>query len=498
MSCRKNSGHNILYIMTDQQRYDSLSLTGMGICRTPHLDRLAVAGVNFSRAYSVCALCTPARASMLTGLYPHNHKLLINNDTHASSPDEFPDDIRLISQDLAAAGYNCGYSGKWHCGTRKLPSTYAFQGMDVPEYGRVYKTPEYLEYIARRGLKRPEVVEYIPETAASQPRLTGAAGAFSGPPEACEPYFVAEYALDLLRKFSAETAAGGRPFMLFVSFWGPHHPCYVPEPYASMYPPAEVKLWDNFDDDLSGRPNLIRKFGASIYPGGKSLDPETWRKMIAKYWGYCTFIDAQIGRLLAALDELKLAGHTAVMFSTDHGDTLGCHGRMWDKDSFMFEETYHIPLMLRIPWMETCGAGCNRFVLNMDLAATALDLAGVKPARRHDGRSLVPLAANPQAPWSDDVMCEFHGHRFPSTHRMLRWDKFKYVFNAGDFDELYDLENDPAEMRNLIADPAHAGIADECRRRLLQWINNTGDIMELTAVDYLNTEAAVAGFAARA
>ncbi|MCA1809203.1 MAG: sulfatase-like hydrolase/transferase [Kiritimatiellia bacterium] len=484
---------NILYIMTDQQRYDSLGLAGQSICRTPCLDRLAARGVNFSNAYSVCALCTPARASMLTGLYPHKHKLLINQDHQHPVADEFPDHIRLISNDLKDAGYNCGYAGKWHCGTTKVPSTYGFEGMDVPGYGSHQRNPYILEYQRRNGLAPPELLECIPESARASNKLTGTTGTFSGPPQACEPWFTAEYSIDLMRRYADAYQTAGKPFMMFTSFWGPHHPCNVPEPYASMYLPKDVRLWGSFYDDLKSKPRAQQIFRDSIYPGGKDLDEATWKKMIAKYWGLCSFVDSQVGRLVEALEELGLADSTAILFSSDHGDTCGCHGGLWDKGPFMYEDTYHIPLIASVPGLGQPGTTCDKFVLNMDLATTALALAGVPPADGHDGRSLLPLMADPAADWPDDVMCEFHGHRFLYTQRMLRWRDYKYVFNAADFDELYDLAGDPSEMNNLIADDGYRSVAEECRQRLLAWIKRTDDVFDICAADFLNERAATAG-----
>ncbi|HPN84539.1 MAG TPA: sulfatase-like hydrolase/transferase, partial [Victivallales bacterium] len=396
------------------------------------------------------------------------------------------DYVRLISQDLKEAGYNCGYSGKWHCGTSKVPSTYGFRGMDVPAYGHPFRTKEYKEYIKKKNLKEPSLVECIPPSALEKPRLTGKCGTYSGDPEACEPYFIADYSINMIKDFLKE----GKPFMMFVSFWGPHHPCVVPEPYASMYSPEDVQLWDSFDDDLKCKPRAHRIFRNSIYPGGKDLSRETWKKMIAKYWGACTFIDDQVGRMMKALDELGISDTTAILFSTDHGDTMGCHGQLWDKGPFMYEDTYHIPQIVKIPWLRKEGDYCEKFVFNMDLATTALDIAGIKPKSPHDARSLLPLVENPNAEWPDDIMSEFHGHRFIYTMRMIRWDKYKYVFNAADFDELYDLEKDPSEMNNLIANREYAKIADEGRKRLLKWIKDTSDVFDICAADYVNERSA--------
>ena len=153
----------------------------------------------------------------------------------------------------------------------------------------------------------------------------------------------------------------------------------------------------------------------------------------------------------------------------------GSHGGFWDKGPFMYEETYHIPLIARAPWLTTPGTTCDHFVSNMDLATTALDIAGLTIPDNHDGRSLAPLFRDPGAGWRDDLMCEFHGHRFLYSQRIVRWDNYKFVFNPPDWDELYDLTTDPHETSNLIRDPGHATVAEEGRQRLLQWIEDSAD-----------------------
>jgi len=457
---------NILYIMTDQQRYDSLSCVERSICRTPHLDQLASEGIRFDNAYSICALCSPARTSMLTGQYPHHHRMFNNNDMMQWASRNLPDGIRMISQDLSEAGYNCGYSGKWHCGETKIPSTYGFEGMDVPNYGNPYRTQEYADYLAAHGLERPG------RPSSDYP---WAGGTLNVPVEACGTHFVADFALDLLRRYGDEREASGKPFLQFVSFWGPHHPCFIPEPYASMYDPADVELWPSLREDLSRKPRVQDRFLRSFYPKAPDLSDDVWRWIIAKYWGFCTLVDDEVGRLLGALKEMGREQDTAVFFSTDHGDMTGGHGGLWDKGPFMYEDTYHIPLIARVPGVTSPGTSCNRLVSNMDLATTALQVAGLPIPSDHDGRDLVPLFRDPEADWRDDLMTEFHGHRFWYSQRMVRWDHYKFIFNAPDQDELYDLADDSHEMTNLIGDPAYAAIAQEGRERLLKWIQDSDD-----------------------
>ncbi len=472
-----NSSHpNIVYIMTDQQRYDTLSCVGSTNCQTPNLDKLASQGIRFDNAYTVCALCSPARTSMLTGRYPHNHRMWNNNDMMQWATRDLPDEERLISQDLVATGYNCGYVGKWHCGESKLPRDFGFVGMNVPNYGQPYDTQEYCDYLAARGLERPGVVP---------PTIEYTPGYYDGPSEACSPHFLVEYTLGLLEKFNKEREDTGKPFMLFLSFWGPHAPYLVPEPYASMYDPDQVELWANFRDDLKKKPRVQDRFrrAFSNYP---DMTDDAWRDSVAKYWGFCSFIDDEIGCLLAVLQDMGREDDTAVLFSTDHGDMTGSHGGIWDKSAFMYEETYHIPMIARVPGVTKPGTECKSFVSNMDLATTVLDIAGLSIPDNHDGRSLIPLFQDVNNEWRDDLMCEFHGHRFLYSQRMVRWGDYKFTFNAPDEDELYDLASDPHELDNCIDDPNYAEIAAEGRRRLLQWIKDSDDPIEFAAGYMLN------------
>ena len=464
---------NILYIVTDQQRYDTLACNGNPLIRSPNLDRLAADGVRFANAYTVCATCSPARASMLTGMYPHNHGMLNNQNCNQAFLRNLPDGVRLISRDLREAGYNCGYAGKWHVGTEKLPTHYGFEGMDVPGYGNPYETAEYAEYLKRHGLTRPERINAF----GFYEQNASLAGDLDGPAEVCAPCFIADYTIDLLKKYAAERERDGSPFFVFSTFWGPHWPCFVPEPYASLYDPAGVPLPENFHDTFEGRTRMAERMSRA-WPVTGIEGEAGWRRLIAKYWGFCSFLDAQVGRMLDALEELGIADETLVVFTTDHGDMQGSHGGLYDKGMFMFEEIYHIPMIARGPGTGARGVACEAFVSNMDIAATALDAAGVEIPAHYDGRSLLRLLAGATADWPDDVYCQFTGYRVLATMRMVRWADYKYVFNAHDYDELYDLAGDPHELKNLIGDPDYSDVAREGRERIIRHAKESGEAIK--------------------
>ncbi|MGD9145004.1 MAG: sulfatase-like hydrolase/transferase [Anaerolineae bacterium] len=450
---------NLLIITTDQQRIDSLGTYGSPLCRTPALDQLTASGTRFDQAYSVCALCSPARASWHTGIYPHRHGIVTNGR-------EFNEGVQLVSEDLTAAGYRCGFVGKWHCGNEKLPRDFGFEGMNLPGYGDCGQSLEYQEYLRRNGLAQGSIE---PEGAGFYESIL-LSGVTTGPVEATVPYFVAEQTIEMLDAYAQDN----NPFAIFANFWGPHPP-YVPcEPFASMYDSEKIAAWGNFDDTLESKPHAHRRYRDSFLGEGTLRTWEEWSTWVARYFGTVTMIDAQIGRIMAALDRLGLTQDTAVLFTTDHGDHIGAHGGIFDKDAMMYQETYHIPFILRLPGLEG-GGTINQPITSLDIAPTLLDLAGIDPGRPLDGRSLVPLLADGIADWEPDVYCVFNGHYLSYQSRMVTDGSYKYVFNAPDIDELYDLEADPWEMRNLIAQPEHRQVLHDMRLRLLTWAERTQD-----------------------
>ncbi|MGD9048122.1 MAG: sulfatase-like hydrolase/transferase, partial [Anaerolineae bacterium] len=292
---------NLLIITTDQQRIDSLGTYGSPLCRTPALDQLAASGTRFDQAYSVCALCSPARASWHTGIYPHRHGIVTNGR-------EFNEGVQLVSEDLTAAGYRCGFVGKWHCGNEKLPRDFGFEGMNLPGYGDCGQSLEYQEYLRRNGLAQGSIE---PEGAGFYESIL-LSGVTTGPVEATVPYFVAEQTIEMLDAYAQDN----NPFAIFANFWGPHPP-YVPcEPFASMYDSEKIAAWGNFDDTLESKPHAHRRYRDSFLGEGTLRTWEEWSTWVARYFGTVTMIDAQIGRIMAALDRLGLTQDTAVLFTT--------------------------------------------------------------------------------------------------------------------------------------------------------------------------------------
>jgi len=468
---------NILFIMTDQQRYDMLGANEGAPCLTPNLDALAAEGFRFTHAYSVCGLCSPARASMLTGLCPHTHHMWNNQDMIQWARRELPDDVQMISQHLDRAGYRCGYAGKWHCGSEKLPSHYSFVGLDVPGYGDPYKTSEYRDYARSKGLAEREIeYEYRDQTTAREPLV----GTMVSDPRAGSPAFLAAFTIELIDQFERLRARDGRPWFMFLSFWAPHHPYFPPQQYLDMYDLEDVPIWPNFHDDLRGKPPHQDRFRHSFHTMAH-LSEEQWRDVIRHNFAQMTYVDAEIGRLLDALKERGLYEDLAILFGTDHGDMCGAHGQLFDKGPYMYEDTYRLPLIIRWPQVGTQGTIVNEFVTNMDMAPTVLEMAGVQIPANMEGRSLCPLLLGDKADWPDDVMAEFHGHRYLFSQRMVRWAHYKFIFNASSFDEFYDLDHDPHELDNKISQSSCRPLIQEGKERLLKWMEKTEDPLSYTA-----------------
>ncbi len=460
-----DSQPNILFILPDQLRRDVVGAYGSEVCRTPHLDRLADEGVRCDMAYTACGLCSPTRASILTGKFPHNHGLLTNiHDRHTLVG--MPTDHATWGQRLSEAGYQTGYVGKWHVSAGEGPADYGFADDFADHKGLA-------EYRAEHGLApgEPDVT-----VAATMPmgEVRPLAGTYTGALEGYSDYYLCVRARELLADYIRETRASGRPFCLRLDTPGPHIPNIIPEPYASMYDPATVPLWSSQRDSLAGKPAIVERLRRAW--GTDSFSDEDWGRLIACYFGDVTLIDDLIGQLIADLDASGLAENTLVIVSTDHGDNAGSR-RMVDKGYHMCEETYHIPLIARWPAGLPAGASTAAPISHVDYAPTLLAAAGAEPLPDIDGRDALPaLRGNTPADWPDDSFAEFHGMQWGLySQRMLRSERYKLVFNALDPAGFYDLETDPDELENLIDSADHQAVIEDHWRRLVAAMKRTRD-----------------------
>lgn len=454
---------DVVLIGVDQMRSD-VSGPGKRVpALTPNIDRLCCESASFARAYSSCPLCSPARASMLTGDYAFHHGMGTNCDMYHSLASDLQDPSRFLHLSLLRAGYRCGYIGKWHVGTIKGPGEFGFEGMDLPGYGNVTKSKGFLDYLARHGL------EYTVEPTLffNPDEQTMAAGRWKGPTASTPAHYLANETMALLSDFANSNV----PFFATVQFWDPHAPHLVPDEYFGITDRSALEPWASFADDLSGKPRRVKRERDDFYRCHPRTDEEVI-EYIGLYCDHMAMLDAEIGRVLDWLAATGLDRSTLVVFTSDHGDMTGSHGGLIDK-GLLYEEAIRIPLLFR---HETIGAGPRgTLATNMDIMPTVLSQLGIAHGPRH-GVDLSPALADATASVRSRLLVEFHGLRFLYSQRALIDDSgLKFIFTPGDYDELYDLAADPNELKNLINDQSAGPRAAFMRSGLIKETARTCD-----------------------
>lgn len=443
---------NIVLFMTDQLRRDALGCYGNEICKTPNLDRLAAEGVQFDQAYTVSPVCSPSRASLMSGLYPHNHGVMINTHIAPAWSRGLSTDTVTFSERLKRAGYVLDYAGKWHVHQDVGPEAFGFD----------------------RHRQRGGAWGCVPGTESTIEFPGGdfaVAGTNPHSYEESRSWQVTNVGLEMLR----ERSQGDQPFFLRIDDIAPHFPNFVPEPYASMYDAESIPPWPNFHETFEGKPAAHLRKHREWHLEDK--DWSWWQQVVAKYYGDVTLIDNCVGRVLDGIRECGIEDNTIFVFSTDHGDATGSH-KHFEKSGTMYDEVFRIPLLARVPEAE--NRRVSEFVRLMDLMPTFIEWGGGEIPTELDAMSLVNLVdgVTPDD-WPDSVYCESHGEVWGySTQRMVRTERWKYVYIPHDLDELYDLREDPAEIRNLVEDPNHRDDLKEMRARLIGWNDATSDMFQ--------------------
>jgi arylsulfatase A-like enzyme len=499
---------NLLFIWTDEQRPDTLGAYGNRRIRTPHLDRLAGQGVVFEQAYCTQPVCSPSRASVLTGLYPHAHGVLQNNVP-------LPAGVPTLAERLRPAGYACGYVGKWHLGPELARRPEQRRGFDecwvstedmyTPDYGAEGYS-DYHHFLLAQGYEPPDRVRdgrvFSRETAARLPEAVG------------KPAFQAEACLRFLETHR------DRPFFLAVNFLEPHFP--FSGPLDGAYDPAAMVLPETWslepDEAMPRHYRLLRQKYLHQNPHVRTNDRQGWQELLARYWGLCTLVDRHAGRILRRLEELGLAQDTVVVYTSDHGDLMGEH-RLVGK-CVQFEGAARVPLLVKAP-----GVAPGRVatpVSQVHLTPTLLDLLGLAVPGGLQGTSLRPLLTRGDLPpdgrgarpvgqpfggaWDvppdeAEVVLEWNGWnlfsaqqwqrdfgadpaqmaqpRSPVDARTIRRGRWKLsVYVTGEV-ELYDLRADPGEARNLARTAEQRATVVALYERLLAWQRETGDTLAL-------------------
>ncbi len=435
---------NLVLILTDDQRWDQLGVEGHPFLDTPHLDRLAREGARFANMFVTTSLCSPSRASFLSGLYASTHGV-VNNFT------DYPADLPSFPRRLQEAGYHTAYVGKWHMGEEDDS-----------------KRPGFDYWISHRGQGNYFDNEF---------NING------------ERRTVPGYYTRVVTEMAREWLLGdhgGRPFLLILGHKAPHTPFTPEEKYLRLYGDIEIGYPDSASN-LKGKPGWVEErldtwhgiYGPiygfrETFPDRSAASVLEWDRFVTSYTSTIKSVDDSVGVIYQTLEELEQLDNTVFLFAGDNGMFLGEHG-MTDKRA-MHEPSIRVPLLARYPERIQPGTVIREQVLNVDLAPSIVELAGANPLSDIHGRSWVSLLGGGHPGWRSSWYYEYNYEKqFPYTPnvRGVRTDRWKYIrYPHGDGgpdrhrDELYDLREDPQELHNLAADPAHGEQVGQLRAEL--------------------------------
>ncbi len=441
-----NPRPNILFVLIDDLRFDDLGATGHPFARTPNIDRIAREGAIFSNAFVTTPLCSPSRASFLTGQYARRHGIVDNTARVEQSHR-----LMTFPRRLHEGGYETGYIGKWHMGNDDSPR------------------PGFDHWVSFRGQG-----EYLDPELNDNGRRTRTRG----------------YMTDLLSDRAVEFIGRKRekPFFLYLAHKAVHpdldqrddgsvsgEGIFRPaERHKSLYAAEPIRRRPNAGDRAAGKPALLRKI-ADLPPLGPATatDDETIRnrlRMLAS-------VDEGMGRIFEALERTGRLDDTCIVFAGDNGYFYGEHGLSHER-RLAYEESARMPLLIRYPRRVRAGARIREFALNIDVAPTVIEMAGAPPLAGMDGRSLAPLLAGRGDGWRSSFLIEhFSDNVFPRMvgmgYQAVRTGRWKYIHytELKAMDELYDLRSDPYEMNNLIGSSGARRTLDQLRRELTRLLS---------------------------
>jgi len=439
-----SSRPNILWYCTDQQRFDTIGALGNPHVHTPVIDELVHKGVAFTNAYCQSPICTPSRASIMTGLYPSKARNTRNGN------DTFPTDTPLISKLIADSGYACGLIGKFHLvSAGKRPEPRLDDGFDYWQHSHAPRDdwPEgahaYADWVREQG-KDLDTMRHSDERV---------------DPEYHQTKWASDCAIDFISRDH-----GDRPWLLNVNVYDPHPPFIPPKEYEKRFDPDDMPGPYFKESDLEHQ----RKLG-SIDFQGEPKPPEACdaKSAQARYYAMIAQIDDQLARILKALDDTGQRENTVIIFTSDHGETLGDHGLMF-KGCRFYEGLVKVPLIFSQPVAFESNKQCGGLVELLDLSATILDIAGVDIPEYHQGRTLLPILKGEETGQHirEAARCEYFDALDPhftggtgSFATMYRTERYKLVvYHNKDLGELYDLREDPWEFNDLWDDPGHAEV----------------------------------------
>ncbi|MBA4149693.1 MAG: sulfatase [Verrucomicrobia bacterium] len=432
---------NIIFILADDHRYDAMGFMGHPFLETPHMDFLATNGVHLKNAFVTTSLCSPSRASILTGLYAHKHRVVDNLNPIA------PNTV-FFSQYLKKAGYETAFFGKWHMGgDNDNPKPGFDRWVSFRGQGTYQPTKAGLNVDGKRVERKGYITDEL-----------------------------TDYAVDWL-----ESRKLDKPFMAYISHKAVHADFEPAERHKGRYkdkklptPPTQAEIAEADPDKPMWLKNQRNSWHGVDYPYHGQL-----QDISQFYISYCETllaVDEGIGRVLDFLRKKNLLENTIVVYMGDNGFLFGEHGLI-DK-RVAYEESMRVPLLMHCPQIFKPGTVVEQVVANIDIAPTFLEAAGLKTPEHMDGTSFLPVARGESIPWRDALLYEYYWERtFPQTPTMhaVRGDQYKYIRYQGlwDTDELYDLKADPSETRNLIRSPEHKQVVAKMNKQMFDILEET-------------------------
>lgn len=435
---------NVVFILADDHRYDAMSFMGHQFARTPHMDSMASNGVHLKNAFVGTSLCSPSRASILTGLYTFRHRVIDNNRV-------VPEGTLFFPQYLQKAGYATAFVGKWHMGAAQDSPRPGFDHW-VSFRGQGHYLPPRPDYTLNVNGERVKQKGYITD------ELT-------------------DYAIDWLK----DQKPAEKPFFLYLSHKAVHANFTPADRHEGALddapfqrPASEADTFENY----RGKPRWLRdqrnSWHGVDFPYHSALDIERYYK---RYNESLSAVDDSLGRVMNQLGEMGIADETLVIYMGDNGFMFGEHGLI-DK-RVAYETSIRVPMLMQCPELFQGGTVVDQVVANIDVAPTVMEAMGLEKPPHMDGQSFLPLGMGQEVPWREYFLYVYYWEKnFPHspTQFALRGDRYKYITYYGlwDTDELYDLIEDPDESRNLLHDPEHAQTAREMETRLYEMMAELG------------------------
>ena len=482
---------NILFIFTDQQRADTMACYGNSMISTPNLNALADGSFVFENGYVSAPICTPSRSTIMTGLWPHVSGCLKNNV-------RLEDSVQTIA-DMLPDDYHTAYYGKWHLGNEVIKQHGFDEWLSIEDQYRDYYTdPKYYEvlsdyhhYLIEKG--------YAPDKESQGAMVFSREYAAALPEEHTKATFLGHKAAEFIQNNK------DRPFALYVNIFEPHPP--YDGPFNSMYDPQAIPTSPVFMKDPPENACLQHKLraqesavGGGFEPSPKVTPPQEsfWRDIIARYWGMVTMVDNAVGKILQALEEAGIADNTIVVYSAEHGDQMGDHNII--QKAVFYEQSVKVPMLLRVPWLSDGTRVPGRYG-HIDTVPTLLDLCGVELPEHLQGESKVPVLQGDATLENNDVMIDWTGRNLEEAktyistgdtelgnvqdtpHRILiSHDGWKLTLSELEQGELYNLNDDPYEDKNLFNHPAQRRRIPEMAYRIRDWQYRNDDNARLRDV----------------